>query len=339
MDNKESMNSMDSRDSMNSKDSKDNKDSMDNKDSKDSRDYMDTIDTPDIENAITTNTDIDIDTDTAIFEFVYKMAMRDATLRKAYLGEKTGLTEITGAKSAVREYIINVFKGFDSQQIHDKCFYDTVDKVCVSINTYIVREYLNQEEKYLDQEEYQNQREKYQNQREKYQNQREKYQNQREEHRNQSDKQQNQTEERPKFTFGNSQKLINMTAKYMFISAYNNPGLRRKFAFCHCPMDAFMLKHVWYECINKIGKNYWKDKGYTQSGDNGFLKSWSRETKGLNHKELDKSEPKRYCDFQKAVQELIEKMNDDNYVAINLKENTKILSPLEYDYIYWRRNE
>ena len=48
----------------------------------------------------------------------------------------------------------------------------------------------------------------------------------------------------PRFTFGNTQKLINMTTKYMFIACYQNGGLRRSFAACHCPMDRIMVERV-----------------------------------------------------------------------------------------------
>lgn len=41
-------------------------------------------------------------------------------------------------------------------------------------------------------------------------------------------------------TFGNSQKLVNMTAKYMFMCAYTNKDMRARFRKCHCPMDGAM---------------------------------------------------------------------------------------------------
>lgn len=46
------------------------------------------------------------------------------------------------------------------------------------------------------------------------------------------------------FTFGNAQKLVNMTAKYMFLSAYGDPVKRAKFESCHCPMDSVMMNRL-----------------------------------------------------------------------------------------------
>lgn len=46
--------------------------------------------------------------------------------------------------------------------------------------------------------------------------------------------------ERDGFTFGNAQKLVNMTAKYMFLSSYADKEKRKLFAKCHCPMDGEM---------------------------------------------------------------------------------------------------
>ena len=46
------------------------------------------------------------------------------------------------------------------------------------------------------------------------------------------------------FTFGNAQKLVNMTAKYMFIATFERPELRRRFEKCHCPMDSIVVGEV-----------------------------------------------------------------------------------------------
>ena len=46
------------------------------------------------------------------------------------------------------------------------------------------------------------------------------------------------------FTFGNAQKLVNMTAKYMFLRAYGDNGERSKFEGCDCPMDGVMCRFI-----------------------------------------------------------------------------------------------
>ena len=53
-------------------------------------------------------------------------------------------------------------------------------------------------------------------------------------------------ESNQRFTFGNTQKLINMTVKYIFISAYaqNYEEFRIHFTDCHCPLDRRMAAVV-----------------------------------------------------------------------------------------------
>lgn len=44
-----------------------------------------------------------------------------------------------------------------------------------------------------------------------------------------------------RFTFGNSQKLVNMTAKYLYIISYGNPKMAENFRYCHCPIDGTII--------------------------------------------------------------------------------------------------
>ena len=45
------------------------------------------------------------------------------------------------------------------------------------------------------------------------------------------------------FGFGNAQKLINMTAKYIALGIYMD-DCREGFQYCHCPMDGIMVDKV-----------------------------------------------------------------------------------------------
>lgn len=45
------------------------------------------------------------------------------------------------------------------------------------------------------------------------------------------------------FTFGNAQKLINMTAKYIALGIYMD-DCKENFQYCHCPMDGIMIEKV-----------------------------------------------------------------------------------------------
>ena len=47
-----------------------------------------------------------------------------------------------------------------------------------------------------------------------------------------------------KFLFGNAQKLINITAKFMYLTVYANSHLRANFECCHCPLDRIMGRFV-----------------------------------------------------------------------------------------------
>ena len=109
------------------------------------------------------------------------------------------------------------------------------------------------------------------------------------------------------FTFGNAQKLINMTAKYFYIMCYKNDNLRKKFANCHCPMDSIMIKKVREKYKEQINKT-WQLKSDT---------AWSK-------LEMDEKNniPKAYEEFQNLIK--------------NNKENR---SPLEFDFFEWNNEK
>lgn len=120
------------------------------------------------------------------------------------------------------------------------------------------------------------------------------------------------------FSFGNAQKLINITAKYFYGQCYINQNLRDHFQYCHCPMDSIMLNTVWknYSEMCGSGKERTKvlNEGLDTDREGDFLKSWGKED--WENEEI----PRRYENFQKAVREL-SKVQD--------------LYPIEYDYFIW----
>ncbi len=102
------------------------------------------------------------------------------------------------------------------------------------------------------------------------------------------------------FSFGNIQKLINMTAKYMYISCYADESVRNKFSDCHCPMDGIMRDNVF-----RIYKILFGEKlGFKDV-------SWS---KNLTWK--------HYMDFQSAIKRIIEELSLD-------------CIPIEFDFLIW----
>lgn len=132
----------------------------------------------------------------------------------------------------------------------------------------------------------------------------------------------NQGEEGP-FHFGNAQKLLNMTAKYVYIAAYQDSlraDLREKFRPCHCPMDTVMVEKVIEEVIEKIkdrtGEREIREllKGHERNW-RGFLRqSWSQMSVDAD------GACAQYELFQKLVKHLCK---------------TGDLIPMEYDYKNW----
>lgn len=201
--------------------------------------------------------------DDKIFDFIYTIAMRDATLQKAYelIGYKTSkgakkpddykkevLLQNNVAKDIIREYIDNIIAG------NNPNFYDVEKDVEKSFDSFI------KGKKYLS-----------------------------------------------SFTFGNCQKLINMTVKYFYIVTYSDPTIRSRFNDCHCPMDNVMINMAIKE-LNKSGKTL---ANFNTTSAN-LRKSWSRIVQGNTS---------QYDAFQEIVKYLAEQQG---------------VSPIEYDYLMWK---
>ena len=97
------------------------------------------------------------------------------------------------------------------------------------------------------------------------------------------------------FSFGNAQKLVNMTAKYMYLACYNDEEKRILFKNCDCPMDGIMIKKV------KINKEI------------GF-------TKELAWSSISLDNQKTYDYFQEQIRLLC---NEEKVYLI------------EYDFLHW----
>lgn len=115
------------------------------------------------------------------------------------------------------------------------------------------------------------------------------------------------------FTFGNAQKLLNMTAKHCFIYTFMDLALRDNFKFCHCPMDGIMLKVVW-DNYKRIEKDDDKGRRCVLGTSEEFHKSWGKED--FEYGEV----PRRYNRFQKTIREWAERVG---------------CIPLELDFYLW----
>ena len=117
------------------------------------------------------------------------------------------------------------------------------------------------------------------------------------------------------FTFGNAQKLINMTIKHVYAHTYSINSTtcnftRDNFRHCHCPMDSIMLEKVW----NEYAQCFSPEERKKVLGKN-FCSAWG--CMGFNDS--------RYENFQNAIKAIIPKNNGNIF-------------PIEYDYIIWKNS-
>ena len=159
-----------------------------------------------------------------IFDFIFEMAFRDATLRNAFVNpyksknkrerktgkesEKQAENDFEELKNNIKEYTKEPIKKYLESILGDKkadlnhCKYQCMLDVFNGVNNF--------------------------------------------------NKQINEKDSKHKgFTFGNIQKLVNMSAKYLYIACYANPEMRTRFVFCDCPMDSIMIKGV----VSEAGRN------------------------------------------------------------------------------------
>ena len=114
------------------------------------------------------------------------------------------------------------------------------------------------------------------------------------------------------FSFGNTQKLINMTVKYIFISAYaqSYEEFRQLFTDCHCPLYRRMAGTVRREF----------DKVDDESAQ--LIKDNNSENYKIINEDItwSKVDVTTYNCYQQMVRLLAEKEN---------------LIPIEYDFVKW----
>ena len=128
------------------------------------------------------------------------------------------------------------------------------------------------------------------------------------------------TKDKSGFTFGNAQKLINMSAKYFYISVFKcDESYRKKFEFCHCPMDSILME--------KLTNKYWTE---ISKGDIKYKK----DINGKPWSSLTESDISQYKNYQKAIKLLGKSDEFKNIFGMELY-------PIEIDYCIWgeKKNE
>ncbi len=125
------------------------------------------------------------------------------------------------------------------------------------------------------------------------------------------------------FGFGNAQKLINMTAKYIALGFYMD-DCRENFQYCHCPMDGIMVEKVitLLEGREDIRETF----GLEKRGWKGVLRdtAWSK---------IEKAE-EGYDRFQLIVDSL---RGDESVLEVLGAQSP--VSRLEFDFCVWGSDE
>lgn len=125
------------------------------------------------------------------------------------------------------------------------------------------------------------------------------------------------------FGFGNAQKLINMTAKYIALGFYMD-DCRENFQYCHCPMDGIMVEKVitLLEGREDIRETF----GLEKRGWKGVLRdtAWSK---------IEKAE-EGYDRFQLIVDSL---RGDESVLEVLGAQRP--VSRLEFDFCVWGSDE
>lgn len=211
----------------------------------------------------------------SIFDFAFGGALRDATLQKAFPGNKQELIEseqMKNVKQIVRGYINNLLAHkYKNGKSHTDAYFELTKKIRKEL-----------------------------------------------------------TGAFDDFVFGNIQKLVNMTVKYIYVACYAKEGIREDFRYCHCPMDRIMIRTVRDDYVDTfVGKKAkrliiggkwvtWSEISWSKIGENS-----ERETTSTPGK-IDKTSIEVYWQFQYMVAKL---------------SLLKGINPIEYDFLYWKRDD
>lgn len=131
----------------------------------------------------------------------------------------------------------------------------------------------------------------------------------------------------PDFKFGNIQKIINMTAKYFYISTYDKTN-KDKFKSCDCPMDSIMIKMVLQEYNKAIESDPAQKEKEVEYyiNDDKKMKDWSKIawSKIVDVETQDRTSITIYKKYQEMVKYLADKRG---------------CMPIELDYFLFNQTE
>ena len=139
------------------------------------------------------------------------------------------------------------------------------------------------------------------------------------------------------FSFGNAQKLINMTAKYMFMATYNRPKLRENFKCCHCPMDNQLINKVakyvglLVEEYQEITMEYAEEMLKDYAGKRKKIGDWAK-LDGFGWSKLNSEKGRAIYD---TYQETIRFLSSNATILKKHIGASDSLSSLEFDFFVW----
>lgn len=140
------------------------------------------------------------------------------------------------------------------------------------------------------------------------------------------------------FTFGNCQKVINMTVKYFYIATYANEELREKFKGCHCPMDGIIIGRI----IGELKEITGEKKCHRCPKTNNLFQDIIRGDDKCKDIKEEVLESLTINSIQGAWSQ-IDIRNNLSYKlyqsVIKYLADKKGVSPIEYDYLVWNNGD
>lgn len=215
-----------------------------------------------------------------VWVFIYGCAMHDAILQQAFTGDKDWIGKVEEPKKILRKYIDRVLTGEFVQNNEEAK--NAHDKLFLSTANEICEKINSSPMK--------------------------------------PTKSKSSNSKIGVFSFGNAQKLINMTVKHVYTFTYNDPNIRKCFRHCHCPMDSIMLKKVYDLYEKEYGRKKKLDELTVKFNDPWGNEGWNDKTET---QPTLKDFPPRYKKFQNSILKFIEKNSGDIF-------------PVEFDYRAWK---
>lgn len=110
-------------------------------------------------------------------------------------------------------------------------------------------------------------------------------------------------EEKQKFYYGQAQKWLNMTMKYMWLTGLWKDEFDRLLPMLHIPVDSFIIEAVWHEGFEEDGRGWIKDEDVQKLSVNLPCENTKRKGKYADDKTVSWSKwnDSEYINFQTSL--------------------------------------